>query len=401
MSRLAVILRLAVRDLVDEWPNAACLVVVVAAAAAPLLLLLAIRDGVVGQMRAELTRFPASRELVSIGQPRVTWPMIVGLQRRPEVDFVVPRTRLLAASAVIEAPFGRSAVDLVPTGPGDPLINRPKGDGIVLSDQAARIIRARSGQTVTLIISRTRPNGERQTVQLPTRVSAILPPGQSSRQIVLLDAQYLVATEIYREDETVADFDAALTLAKATFKTRVYSGLRIYARSVDDLAAVRTMLLALGIETDSRLEEARLVQRLDQSLGTIIALLATVAASGLAVSLAAAQWGWVERRRSDLGYLRLIGLDRSELMLLPLFIGLIVTIVGMGIATGLGVLGHLAVNSLFAGMLGGLATISALSPGHVARVGLLAGVASLLASILGSLAARRIGPAVALREQTR
>lgn len=396
---MAILLELAVRDLWDEWATAACLVIGVAAAAAPLLLLLAIRAGVIEQMRAELTRYPSSRELISIGQPVVEWRMVEGLRRQPEVAFVMPRTRLLAASAILQARGQRISLDLVPSGPGDPLAPASTPATVAISEPVARALGVSAGEQAELVIGRTRPDGERESVVLKLRISNVLPARDSGRQLALVDTNLLVATEIYREQEQVRDFIEARTLAEETRNSRRYAGLRVYARSVDDLAKVRSMLLALGIETDSRIEEVRLVQRLDRALAAIIAVIASVAAFGMALSLAAAQWGWVERRRADLGYLRLIGLERADLMLLPVTIGLIVTIGGVALAGVLGLVGQVVVNRLFAGVLGGLAEVSALSVNHVAIVGALAAVVSLFASIFGSIAARRIGPAVAIRGQ--
>jgi len=394
-----IVLGLAVRDIADEWPTALCLMVGIAAAAAPLIMLLAIRGGVVSQMRGELERFPSSRELVSTGQPVVEWQTVTALGRRPDVAFVAPRTRMLAASAIVERKGRRTAVDLVPSGPGDPLALGWVPGSVTLSDPAASALGVRRGDKVVLVVGRTRGDGTREAERLTLTVAGVLPGAQAGRQLALVGAGLVTATEVYREQADVGSMVEAARIADLSRTERRYAGVRIYARSVDDVAQVRSALVALGIETDSRIDEIRLVQRLDRSLSTVIAVIAAVAAAGLALSLAAAQWGWVERRRADLGYLRLIGLDSRDVMLLPVLMGTLVTVGGLAMAIGLGLIGQHIVNRLFAGLFGGMAQVSAMTGADIVLVSALALAASLIASVFGSLSAGRIGPAAALRGQ--
>jgi putative ABC transport system permease protein len=407
--RVMLILRLALGDWLDEWPSSMCLAIGVAAASAPLLLLLAIRTGVVAQLRAELDRFPSSRELVSTGQPVVEWKLVREIAAREDVAFVSPQTRLLAANAVVSAGDANVAVDIVPSGPGDPLAPGLRPGGIVLSDGAARGLMGRGltgsgltvrpGYRVVFKVNRIGLDGRQAVAMLPLRLDGIIDPRAAGRRIALVDTGLVVATEIYRERPDVADLATALALARADMPNRRYSGLRLYARSVDDVAALRTRLLRAGIDTESRIEEIRLVKRLDTGLSTIILVIAVVSGLGLSLSLAAAQWGWVERRRADLSYLRLIGFAPADIALLPVVLGQMVVLVGLGLAVLLGFAGQQVVNRLFAGQLASLSEISRISGSDIAIVAGLSVIVALLASVAASLAVARISPAAALRGQ--
>ncbi len=394
-----LILRLAVGDWLDEWPSSLCLAVGVAAASAPLLLLLAIRTGVVAQLRTELERFPSSRELVSTGQPIVEWPLVKELAARRDVAFVAPQTRLLAANAVLSSGAATVAVDIIPSGPGDPLARGLRPGGIFLSDAAARELAARPGDRLSFKVNRVGLDGRPAVAALPLRIDGVIDPRAAGRRIALVDLRLVVATEIYRERPEVADLATALAAAEAELPRRRYSGLRLYARSVDDVAALRTRLLRAGIDTESRIEEIRLVKRLDTGLSTIILVIAVVSGLGLSLSLAAAQWGWVERRRADLSYLRLIGFAPADIALLPVALGQLVVLAGLGLAILLGFAGQHVVNRLFAGQLASLSEISRISGSDIAIVAGLSVIVALLASVAASVAVARISPAAALRGQ--
>ncbi len=402
-----LILRLAMGDCLDEWPSSLCLAVGVAAASTPLLLLLAIRTGVVTQLRTELDRFPSSRELVSTGQPVVEWPLVKALAARRDVAFVAPQTRLLAANAVLSAGnaqvFGLEsdnvAVDIVPSGPGDPLARGLRSGGIVLSDAAAQLLKVRLGGPVVFKVNRIGTDGRHEVATLPLRLDGIIDPRAAGRRIALVDSKLVVATEIYRETPDVIDLATAMAQAQTQRERRRYSGLRLYARSVDDVATLRTRLLRAGIETDSRIDEIRLIKRLDTGLSTIILVIAVVSGIGLALSLAAAQWGWVERRRADLSYLRLIGFAPADIALLPVIIGQMVVLAGLGLAIILGFAGQEVVNRLFAGQLASLSDISRISGSDVGIVTCLSVFVALIASVAASVAVARISPAAALRGQ--
>lgn len=391
-------LRLAVRDWLDEWPTSLALTVGVVAAAVPLMLLLSIRTGIVGQLRGELEAYVSSRALVSIGQPIVKWADIVALRAREDVAFAVPQTRLLTASAVLHVPGGANVVvDLLPSGPGEPLVRKWRDGIIALSPEAAREARARNGDKIELIFDRITADGvtERATV---TRIfSATINLNDSGRRFALLDLETLVASEIFREDDSVATFDQARDRARYSLSSRLYSGVRVFARDLDAVEGIRAFLLTRGIETDGRIDEIRLVRRLDSGLSIIIAVIAGLGTLGLCLSLAAAQWAWVERKRLDLSYLRLLGMAPASVMMFPVWQAMLVVGAGLVLATLAAAVGSVIVNKLLFGQLATVQEVSRLGIVEIGQVATLAILAGGAAALLAVRAVRRIESAETLR----
>lgn len=395
---------LAARDWLVEWRLSLCLALGVAAAAAPLLILFSLRAGVVDGMRQQLARDPSSRELRTLGQARIPETVVADLRRNGDVGFAAPTIRMLAAGAVLRrsADGLGEAVDLVPSGPADPLLATVTARfggirSITVSELAARALRLRAGERAVLVVERVRRDGVRQAARLVLRVTGVLPAYAAEQRIALVDPRVLAAVEIYREDPAADGFGQALALARDR-PAQNYAGLRIYAASIDRVAALRDWLMVRGIQTEGRLAEIRLIQRTSSALTLLFLMIAAVVGGGLCVSLAAAQWAWVERRRRDLGYLRLIGLEPLQVALLPTVQCLLTVTLGTTLAVAMAAACGLAVNDAFAARLGDFGALSRLGPVHIVVALLLAVAGGGIASLLASRAAARVTPASVLRE---
>jgi putative ABC transport system permease protein len=367
----------------------------------PVLLLLSIRTGVIGQMQDELRSSPKARELVTVGEPVVSPALIRELRRDRSVAFVAPRTRLLSASAVVRtADLSRGVeLDMVPSGPGDPLVTVPwRGGMVALSEAAARKLAVSAGDVVLLIVDRRTRDGADQQARLRLRVAAVVDyrTSRNSLAVAYLPHRWVEAAERWREDPAAVDLSAAAQ-ANAVVRQRSYSGLRLYARSVDDVIGLRSKLLRNGIETESRAGDIRLVQRLEQSMSIFIASLALLMTIGLVLALGAIQWGWVERKRFDYSYLRLLGMNRRELAALPVVQALMLVVPAATLAIALAALAQAVINRLFLGQLGDLRGISRMEPLETSLLVLATfGVAG-FGAFFAARSAARISPIVALR----
>ncbi|MEP9400726.1 FtsX-like permease family protein [Sphingomonas silueang] len=395
---MAIAAELAWKDWRHEWAMSLCLAIGVAAAAMPLLLLLSVGGGILRQMWDELDRHPASRELIATGQPVVPPALIERLRNRRDVAFVAPQTRLLAAGAVVRAPNGDgAAVDMVPSGAGDPLLDAPWRPGtIALSDAVARKLGVGRGDAVTLSIERVRRDGTREQARIAVRVVQVAAAQQadSSRAFVLVDPALLLASEVWRD----SDDDRPLrALVAAGSRPMRYAGLRLYARTLHDVAPLRTLLLDQGIATDSRIDAIRLVARLERGLDIFLLVIGAMTATGLGLSLAAAEWSWVERKRRDFSYLRLIGLPPHALRAVPLAHAVLVVSPGIVLAVLLACGGQALLNMLFAGQLGTVQGLGRIAAGDVALVAGIALAAALAAGAAAAANAARTSPILALR----
>ena len=136
--------RLAFRDYSHEWHISGCFILGLAAVLAPLLVLFGLKYGLVTSMLTALAEDPEKRELKPLGSGHYTAVWFRGMRARPEVAFVSPRTRTLAATLELSsktAPVILPA-ELIPSGQHDPLLKglerRPAGlHEVVLSRSAA------------------------------------------------------------------------------------------------------------------------------------------------------------------------------------------------------------------------------------------------------------------------
>ncbi len=378
------------------------MILAITAVLVPVMLLLAIRSGVVGQMRSELTASPQAREMSTVGEPPVTPAMIEELRANPGVAFAVPRTRLLSAAAVMRTPDLQKGtdLDLVPSGQGDPVVRgRWQDNSVAVSENAARQLGIRTGAPVVLVVERRNAAGEAQQIRLPLKILDIVPAGQSRSNLAQAYLPYptIEAIERWREDERQASLDQAKAANRADARQRRYSGIRLYARSIDDVPAVRQLMQTYGLETASRAGDIRLVQRLERSMTIFVGSLAVLMALGLVVALGAIQWGWVERKRFDYSYLRLLGMERRQLFALPVTQAVLLVVPAILLAFIVTLGAQAIINRLFAGQVGSLRSVSNLSIADSLLLTIIAFFVAMAGAFLAARNAARISPVVAIR----
>lgn len=178
-----------------------------------------------------------------------------------------------------------------------------------------------------------------------------------------------------------------------------YRGFRMYARSIDDVPELYQQLTGEGIEVIAEVEAIERIQVLDAGLSRLFWLIALLGFSGGVAVLVASLYAAVERRRRDLGVLRLVGFSRRHVFFFPVAQGMIIA--GLGLGAGMTAYLGLAttINRAFAEDLAAGEKFCTLPPEYV----LTAVVATLLLAVLSSLAAAwratHIDPAEAIREQ--
>ncbi len=111
-----------------------------------------------------------------------------------------------------------------------------------------------------------------------------------------------------------------------------YAGFRMYARTIDDVEGLHDALTAEGIRVSTEAQEVAKVTSLDRNLTQVFTLIALTGIAGGVAALIASLYASVERKRRELGTLRLIGLSRRSLMRFPVFQGSILVAAGFGCA---------------------------------------------------------------------
>ena len=403
---LPTLLDLGWKDARQEWPSSLSMIVAIASVILPIIILLSLKAGIVGQMRAELDQSIKGRELISVNEPRVTDAVIEQLRADERVAFIAPKTRLLSASALLSKTDGEPnlEVDLIPTGSGDPARQKPMAKNTVaLSEAAARELEVGEGEKLELIIDRYAPDNSYEILRFPLRVAEVVPftTTGDTQMRAYMPVRFVVATEEWKQNPDVTSFKDISLSSKETREAgdpgRTYAGLRMYARSINDVIELRNTLIQLGIDTDSRSDQIGIVQRLERSMNLAIGLLSGLMAIGLVMALGAIQWGWVERKKFDYSYLRLLGLAPQHLAALPIMQALLFCASGLGLAVLCAAALQSPINALFAGRVGGLAKVSQLLPGDILLVVGLAFLVAIASAFAAARRATRISPIIALR----
>ncbi|WP_302413566.1 ATP-binding cassette domain-containing protein [uncultured Desulfovibrio sp.] len=317
----ALLCALAWRDFRHERSLSICAVLAFAAALTPLIILSGLRTGIVGTLSQRLLDNPAALAVNPYSSQRYMEEDLAALAALPSVAFVVPLTRTLASSVLIDRP-GHSplAADVLPTARGDPLLERyastPPADGAVITTELARSLPGVTpGRRLNLRITR-RQEGRLQSVTLPVRVHAVLPDAADWKNRVYLPLPLLLDMERYRDGFAVP---AHGWPGKApTSAARSFAGFRMYVDSLEAVIPIRDALKRRGIDAYTCAREVEAILDLKQALTLTALLVGGVTLAGMAFSLASLAVANVRRKALFFAQGALMGLSRRELLALPL-----------------------------------------------------------------------------------
>lgn len=415
---------LALKDYVHESLLSACAVLGLAAVLTPLLVLYGVKFGVVQTLTERLRDDPRNLEISPVTSGRYTAEYLADLAAHPDVAFVLPRTRAIAATMTLRSGQGRQLlVSLEPTAPGDPLLLRhgaripgmpppemPEGArsgaaalmqpiGVALSSPAAEKLGVRPGAVLRGRVER-RYQSRAQSAEAALRVISILPLAAQQKEVAYVPLALLEATEDFRDGRAVPELGAqnGWIGEPRPHEPRVYPGFRLYARTLDAVMTLRRAFAAQKLDVYTHAEEIEQVTTLTRALNLIFALICAAAAAGFLASTASSALAGVKRKERVLGLLRLTGFSTGALMLFPLAQALFTAVLGTALASGVYLLAATAINRLFSANLNGPEQICRLLPEHfllafAAVVGL-----SLVAALGPALRAARIEPSEVIRD---
>ncbi|MEX2354046.1 MAG: ABC transporter permease, partial [Gammaproteobacteria bacterium] len=325
------------------------------------------------------------------------------IRQRPDVAFVVPRTRSIAATIKLRAPGGQPGriidVELIPSAPGDPALTdnipAPVGyDRVVLSERAAEKLGARDGSLVDGIVSRIRRDTQ-ETVIVPFAVTGISPLGAFSRDGLFVSLDLLVAIEDYRDGRAVAALGWDGDTPRNT--SRDFAGFRLYARSIDDVAGLRSDLIREGVDVRTRAADIELVKGLDRNLSILFWIIAITAATGYCFSLGSSIWANIDRKRREFSYLRLVGFHTRSIVLFPVLQALLTGLLGWSIACLAYFLIATLLNTMFGANFGAGEAVCRLLPWHFGVTLILTLVITALPASIGGMRLARMEPSTGLR----
>lgn len=202
---LRLVTGLAAAHLWHEWILTLCLMIALAAVIAPLLVLLGLKHGTIETLRERLVEDPLFREIRPAQTREYPREWFAEVSQWPGVAFMTPTILPLSSVLSIVHPgSGRVELfDLVPSGPGDPLLLENGGvipaDGeIVLSLDAAERLGVVPGDDIGVRITRSRA-GRSEVVEPRLKVVAVLSPRAGTLPRVYAPLPFVADVEAYKE----------------------------------------------------------------------------------------------------------------------------------------------------------------------------------------------------------
>ncbi len=392
-------LRLATKDYLHEWQVSICFVLALAAVLGPMLVLFGLKFGIIGGMIDELIEDPTNREIRPVSSARFDDNWINQMRARKDVEFILPRTRSIAATVQLSSDKADRFVnvEMIPTASGDPLLQKTSApetiNQIVLSPTAARKLNIALGDQIKGSVSR-RYLGEAERVELPLTVVGIADADAFTRDGAFVNLELMEAIENYRDGIAVTQFKWSGSEAPSE---RTYPSFRLFSRSIYDVAGLQKALNAVGVEVRTKSSDIELVMKMDRNLTMVYWAIAIIGLFGFSLSLGASLWANVDRKRKELSVLRLVGFRTGDIVWFPMTQAIYTAVLGWGLAIGLYQAVAITINAMMADQTEGQ-SVCVLLPEHFVAAGVVTVLAAIISAALSGARAARIAPSDGLRE---
>ena len=396
------IFRLSFRDYTHEWRMSGCFVFALAAVLAPMMILFGLKFGIVSSMVHDLVENPLNREIRPIGSGRYSDQWIENYRSRGDVEFIIPKTRALAASIQLNSETAKRilSTELMATAEQDPLLaNLSKTPvntyQIVLSQSAAKKLNVAKGDQVDASLVR-QFKGKRERVHLNLEVIDIADASVASRSVAFVHLDLLIATEHFKDGRAVPELGWSGDAVNEV--SRNYPSFRMYARSIYDVENLVKDLENKGVRVKANAVEIATVQSIDRNLSIIFWIIACVGAAGFAFSLGASLWANVDRKKRDLSILRLVGFKSGRIVLFPVMQSFYTAILGWLLAVLVYLVFEQLINRFLAPRLNLDQTLCYLISEHFFWALGLTVTTAIFAAIIGGMRAADIEPSDGLRD---
>lgn len=402
IRKLRNIFRLALTDYFYEWQMSSCFVLALAAVLAPMMILFALKFGIIGSMMEQLIEDPRNREIRPVGSGHYDPDWFSAVRAKPEVAFIIPRTRSLAATMQLKSNTAPRIIptELIPTAEGEPLFRAtvivPTGlHQIVLSESAARKLKVSIGDQIDGSLNR-RHNGQNERVHVELTVVGITHLAAFARDGAFVPLDLIIAVEDFLDGRAVQPlgWQGDVTLGDK----RSFPGFRLYASSIDHVARLRDGLIASGIEARTRAADIDIVQTMERQLSAVFWFVAVIGLAGFSFSLGANLWANVDRKKRELSVLRLVGFRTSDIVWFPVLQALLTGVLGWLLASLIYLGVETSINRMLITRIEDENPVCQLLLIHFQIALLFTVGAAVLAAALGGFRAARIQPSDGLRE---
>ncbi|PRX10062.1 UNVERIFIED_ORG: putative ABC transport system permease protein [Martelella mediterranea] len=393
-----IALRLSLRQFARDPRDAVIATVAMVSIIVPLMLLWGLKVGFVESLLDTLKSSPANLEVRLKGDYVLTPDAVAEIAGLAGVGFILPTARQLATRGFASLPGGanRTPASLLPTAAGDPLTRStpvPDGNETIVSQMLAKRLDVEPGARIE--IANERRNG-RERLRIPLTVIAVADgPGINGNWL-------FVAPEIINAVEAFVDGyalpDRGIDGKPLSQRPEIYSSVRLYAASIDDVAPLSEALEARDYVVTSNAGSIQAVKRLDRALSRIILLVAALLLAGLVLSLWSFQSTRLERMRAHVCLLALMGLRPGAIGRYFIFSGLFAALCGLAAALALAYPLALAGNSVLEHAVSQGAGVFLIRPADAAVICLIALTVQFILAFIIARQAIRIEPRELFRD---
>lgn len=395
-----LIAALALRDLMRDRFFLICNVAVMVGVLVPLLVLFGVKNGVYSALIGEMMADPANLQIDTAGNVTLTDADIAPLRDWPEIAFLTPKVRSQFDYMNVRAPDARRMRPalVMPSGAGDPTLPEgvALGEGeVAVSAQLAAQLEIAPGAELQLV---SQAEGRPRQLVLPVTVAAVLPDTAVAGRAVLAPFPMLDLIEAFYESYSLPDYGIAGTRPLSD-RVPAYAGLRVYARSLDEVAGLQARIeRRLGIATSARTREVESLLGLGRRLDLALALTAALAALGMGAAMVFGFWSDAARKRPVLAGIAMMGVPGAALALFPAVQALVTALLGLALSFAVYAVAGQVAQGLFGQGLPEGAALAVIGPGQAAAICL-----AVLALVLGAAgfaawSVQRLDPASVLRE---
>ena len=402
MAQFTSIVRLSFRDYSHEWRMSGCFIMALASVLAPMMILFGLKFGIVSTMVNELVENPINREIRPIGSGRYNDAWIDAYRNREDVEFIIPKTRALAATIQLKSDTAKRilSTELLATAAGDPLLvglsSVPRDYyQVILSQSAANKLKVKTGDQIDASLSR-QFQGKRERVHLSLNVIDVTDATVTTRNVAFVNLDLLIASELFKDGREVSDLGWEGNSDDSM--ERVYPSFRLYARSIHDVENLVAALEKEGGRIKANVSEITTVKSIDQNLSVIYWIIACVGALGFSFSLGASLWANVDRKRKELSILRLVGFKSGRIVLFPVLQACYTALLGWLLAVLVYLAFEYLINFFLAPRLNLDRALCFLLTEHFLWALALTMVIAIFAAIVGGMRAARIEPSDGLRD---
>ena len=395
-----LIVDLAWRDLIRDRFFLFCNVAVMVGVLVPLLVLFGVKNGVYQALIGEMLADPANLQIDTAGNATLTPQDIEPLQNWPEIAFLTPKIRAQFDYMNVREKGGRRirAALVIPTGAGDPTL--PKGTdlepgNVAVSAQLAEQLDLEPGSELQLI---SQAEDRPKQLVLPVRVGIVLPQSATAGRAVLTRFEVLDVIEAFYDAYSLPDYGIK-GRRDISERATAYSGVRVYARSLEDLAGLQSRIESqLGLTTNARTRDVESLLGLGRKLNLALAGTAFLAAVGLGAALVLGFWSDVARKRVVLAGIALLGVPGAQLALFPVVQAVITAVAGLVISFALYSVAGWGAAALFGQGLPGDAPLVTIGWGQGAGISIAVFGLAVIAAAAAAWSVQRLDPASVLRE---